>query len=136
MAIVPELGKGQNVLEISGTAAVDLSSSQYMFVVLTLSVSSGRFTVSLPSGQGVTHMGILQNAPAAGEQADVRVIGTTKVVANAAFDIGPITPAASTGKAGAATSGDFVTAQALQAASAANHKVWCMVNGCNPAQIN
>ena len=130
MAVVSELGKGEKVLEISGEASVDLSSSQYCFVVVTTSQSSGRFKVSLPSGQGVQYLGILQNAPAAGAQADVRIIGTTKVKANAAFDAGKLlTPAAATGKAGAAASGDYTNCQALQAASAANHLVWCSIGG-------
>ena len=137
MAIVKELGKGENILEIAGAATEDLSSSQYCLVAIKTGVSSGHFTVSLPSGQGVQTLGVLQNTPASGEQANVRVLGTTKVVANGTFNCGTLlTPAATTGKAGAASSGDYVIGVALQAAAEANHEVWCAVNGINPAQVN
>lgn len=137
MAVKTEYGKGQNVVEISGEASEDLSSSQYCLVSVTTGQSSGAFKISLPSGQGVDCIGILQNAPASGEQADVRIFGLTKVVANTTFNAGTLlTPAAATGKAGTAASDDYVIGRALQASAEANHIVWCAVNGMNPGQIN
>lgn len=137
MAIKIEMGKGQNVLELAGTAAVDLSGSQYCMVSLTLSVTSGRFTVSLPSGQGVKTLGVLQNTPKQGEAAAVRVIGTTKVKAIGSFDADSLlTPADATGAAAEAATGEWSTMRALQAAEGAGHLVFCVVNGAVPAQLN
>ncbi len=71
------------VLDISYEAAEDLSDDQYHFVVLN---SSGK--VRRPDAAGEIAEGILQNAPESGQAAQVRVIGDSKLVANAALGIG------------------------------------------------
>jgi hypothetical protein len=71
------------VLDMSFVAAEDLSSDQYKFVVLNSSRQVRR-----PDAAGEIALGILQNAPASGEAASVRVIGTSKLTANAALAVG------------------------------------------------
>lgn len=108
------------VLDLPFEAAEDLSSDQYRFVVLT----SAR-TVRRPDSETEDVLGILQNAPGSGEAASVRIIGTSKLVANAALAVGTfVRPeyvgAADAGK-GKSVSGapaDRARAQVLQAAGA------------------
>jgi hypothetical protein len=71
------------ILDLSFEAAEDLSSDQYSFVVLT---STG--TVRRPDSEAEVALGVLQNAPASGEAAVVRILGTTKVTTNALLAIG------------------------------------------------
>jgi len=71
------------ILDLTFPAAEDLTNDQYRFVVLT---SSG--TVRRPDSESEIAIGILQNAPAAGEAAVVRLVGVSKVQANDAIGIG------------------------------------------------
>lgn len=71
------------ILDISGPAAEDLSADQYCFVVMT---SAG--TIRRPDTEAEVATGILQNAPASGEAAAVRVSGISKLQANDALGIG------------------------------------------------
>jgi len=70
------------VLDISLEAAEDLSSYQYHFVTLD---SDGK--VQLLNAAGDTVIGVLQNDPKSGEEASVRVLGVSKVVANDALAV-------------------------------------------------
>ena len=130
MAIIEEFGKGQMILDLSFDVAADLSDLQYCAVIYTASVSSGKATLSAPGGQGVICAGILQNSDAdtAGDNGNIRTIGTSKVKANATFDAGvELTIADSTGELEAASSGDYVVAISLQAAAEANHLVYAQL---------
>lgn len=60
------------ILDVSFEAGEDLSSDQYRIVIL----SSGK--VYRPNASTDHPLGILQNAPASGEAARVRVIGVSK----------------------------------------------------------
>jgi hypothetical protein len=71
------------ILDLSFPAAEDLSSDQYSFVVLT---TSG--TVRRPDSEAEVALGVLQNAPASGAAAVVRIAGVTKLTANDALAIG------------------------------------------------
>lgn len=71
------------VMDVSYLAAEDLSSDQYKFVVLT---SSG--TVRRPDSELEVPLGILQNDPASGEVAVVRIHGISKLSASKALAIG------------------------------------------------
>ena len=71
------------VLDLSFTAAEDLSSHQYRFVHLASAT-----TVDLLDSASEMPIGILQNAPESGEQATVRVLGVSKLVMNAAVTVG------------------------------------------------
>ncbi|RJQ22025.1 MAG: hypothetical protein C4560_03090 [Nitrospiraceae bacterium] len=71
------------ILDLSFEAAEDLSSDQYTFVVLT---SAGK--VRRPDSETEVCLGILQNAPASGEAAAVRISGVSKLAVNDAIGIG------------------------------------------------
>ncbi|MCE5335248.1 MAG: hypothetical protein LLG06_11755 [Desulfobacteraceae bacterium] len=71
------------ILDLAFPAAEDLTSDQYKFVVLA---SDG--TVRRPDTEAEVALGILQNAPAAGEAAAVRILGVSKLEVNAALGIG------------------------------------------------
>jgi len=71
------------LLDLAFEANEDLSDDQYTFVVLT---STGK--VRRPDSEAEPALGILQNAPEAGEAATVRIAGVSKLVANDALSIG------------------------------------------------
>jgi len=71
------------ILDVSKEAGEDLSNDQYRFVVLT---STG--TVRRPDSETEVAFGILQNAPASGEAAVVRILGISKLQVNATLAIG------------------------------------------------
>lgn len=108
------------LLDVSYVAAEDLSSDQYRGVVLT---STG---VRRPNSAIEQPIGILQNKPASGEEAAVRLIGCggiSKVQANAAIAIGIIVgmeyvSAADAGKAQAAVSGQYPLGVIVEASDA------------------
>ena len=63
------------ILDIGFLAGEDLSNDQYRFVIL----SGGK--VHRPNAAGDKAVGVLQNNPAAGEAASVRMLGISKLVA-------------------------------------------------------
>jgi len=71
------------VLDFSYMAAEDLSSYQYHFVCID---TDGK--IALMNTVADVPVGVLQNAPAAGEEATVRHLGISKVVANGALNEG------------------------------------------------
>lgn len=94
-------------------AGQDLSAKQYHFVVIA---TDGQID---PSGDGAMANGVLQNNPsAAGQAAAVATIGSTRVVAGAAFEEGVLLAANSVGRANAATSGEYILAIAKEQAAA------------------
>jgi len=70
-------------LDISFLAAEDLSAMQYRFVHL-----ANDTTVDMLDSGSEFPIGVLQNAPASGEVAVVRIDGTSKLVMNAAIAVG------------------------------------------------
>lgn len=62
------------ILDVSYPAAEDLSSDQYRIVVLDTQ------QVRRPNATTDIGLGVLQNAPASGEAASIRVIGVSKIV--------------------------------------------------------
>jgi hypothetical protein len=70
------------ILDLPFVAAEDLSDDQYRFVVLA---STG---VRRPDSEAEVGLGILQNAPESGEAANVRILGTSKLVSAAALTVG------------------------------------------------
>lgn len=70
------------ILDMSFVAAEDLSNDKYRFVILA---STG---IRRPDSETEVAIGVLQNAPASGEAAVVRVIGVSKLQANAALGVG------------------------------------------------
>lgn len=71
------------ILDISFEAAEDLTNDQYRFVVLTSTRTARR-----PDSETEVAVGILQNAPAIGEAAVVRLIGISKFQSNDALGVG------------------------------------------------
>lgn len=63
------------ILDIPFTAQEDLSDDQYRIVVLNTTYK----TVQRPDAGSDIPLGVLQNNPAAGEPAQVRVLGVSKV---------------------------------------------------------
>lgn len=63
------------ILDVSYEAAEDLSSDQYR--ILTMDASTGK--VKRPDAATDHPLGVLQNAPGAGEAAVVRLIGISKI---------------------------------------------------------
>ncbi len=72
----------QRILDESFVAAEDLSNDQYRWVVL------GASGVRRPDSETEVLLGILQNAPAAGEAAAVRLAGRSKLQVNGALGVG------------------------------------------------
>jgi hypothetical protein len=71
------------VLDFSFKAAEDLRNYQYHFVKI-----DANNTVKLLDSNSELPDGVLQNAPNAGEEATVRNLGISKVVANAGLTVG------------------------------------------------
>jgi len=102
------------VLEKSFKAATDLSGNQYYFVKQT-----GDGEVNLCNTLGEFSYGVLQNKPESGKAANVRLEGTSKVVASGAIARDSYVTTNASGKAVATTTaGHFVRGIALQSASA------------------
>jgi hypothetical protein len=106
------------VLDLSFPAAEDLSLDQYRWVVLA---ASG---VRRPDNETEVKLGILQNKPALGEAAQVRIIGQSRLEMNDAIGVGSFVKAeyvsATDAGKGKDASGALAYAQAfvLEAASA------------------
>jgi len=71
------------ILDLAWKTFEDLSGDQYHFVVLT---STG--LIRRPDSGTEVAIGILQNAPVAGEAAVVRIAGVSKLVMNSAIGVG------------------------------------------------
>ena len=105
--------------DISFLAAESLATHQYRFVVQATDT-----TVQMANGATEIPVGILQNAPASGEVAVVRVEGTSKLVMNAAVAVATLVKneyvgATDNGKGDAAdTDGDYARGLVIQASGA------------------
>ena len=105
--------------DISYIAKEDLSDYQYRFVV-----QEDDDEVRLANATGDVPLGVLQNNPATGEAAVVRINGTSKIVANDALTVGTFVKneyvgAADNGKADEAdTDKDIVRGVVIMAAGA------------------
>ena len=92
-------------------AAADLSSSQFLFVEMD---TNGDVTVANAAGEDC--VGVLQNAPANGAIAIVRVHGPSRVIGSAAVNPGALVATTSAGKSKAAVAGKTDTSDAGAAA--------------------
>jgi hypothetical protein len=99
------------------TAAADLSSKQYHFVVL-----ASASTVNVATAITNAPIGILQNAPESGESAIVAVSGVSKVVADGTLAAGNFIGTSADAQADAISPGTdttvYMMGQCLGAASA------------------
>lgn len=106
-----EYGEMKTVtLEANG----DLTALQYEFVIMT---AANRVGLAVDAGVE-TLVGVLQNKPAAaGRAATVAVLGETKIVAGGSVTVNDLITTNASGRATAATSGDYVMGRALVAAT-------------------
>tara|TARA_A100001391_G_scaffold70347_3_gene44943 strand:- start:3554 stop:3931 length:378 start_codon:yes stop_codon:yes gene_type:complete len=96
------------------SAASDLSAKQYHFVKL-----ASETTVDIISANTDTPIGVLMNKPAAGEAAEICVLGIAKVKAHGSVTFGQVLGTTSAGKAEANPGAtQKVMGQAIQDASA------------------
>ena len=104
----------QTLRTIAAPASTDLSASQFCFVVVN---SSGQ--LALPSAGGEAD-GILQDKPnAQGVQAELAVLGVSKVVVGTGgVTAGDLLAADASGKAVTATSGNKILGRALATGAA------------------
>lgn len=86
------------------TASASLTTSQYYFVKM-----SGNRTVTVCNGVTDIPIGVLQNAPASGAEAEVCAVGLTKISANEALTAGNIVGVSSDGQAQVVTLGSETT---------------------------
>lgn len=92
------MGYGINTgYDISLVAAADLSADQFCFVAVN---SSGEAALA---GAGAAALGVLQGAPTAGEAAQIRVMGVSKVVAGGTITAGNLISSNASGQAVAYT---------------------------------
>lgn len=120
-------------VKITLVAGGDLSSSQYKFVKLN---ASGQAVICAAATD--IPIGVLQNDPASGAEAEVLVSGGTKIVAGAAIGEGAQIGTSATGKAVALVAGTdttkFVVGTIITESGADGDIVTAVVNCANPGR--
>lgn len=118
-------------VKVTLVAGADLSGAQYKFVKLN---SSGQAVVC--SGATDLPIGVLQNDPASGAEAEVLVVGGTKIIAGAAIGEGAQIGTSSAGKAAALVAGTdttkYVAGALLTESGADGDIVTAVINCANP----
>lgn len=105
-------------------AGADLSALQYTFVKLN---TAGRVVAATTAGEKV--IGVLFNAPRAGQACEIVHHGIVPVKANAAIATTGLIMTSATGKAvTAATTGSTIVGYALETAAAADEIISAFVN--------
>jgi hypothetical protein len=121
-------------VKVTLVAGADLSAKQYNFVKLN---SSGQ-AIAVAAITDVP-VGVLQNAPTSGQEAEVLIVGGTKLVASEAITLPAFLSVASTGKADKIATTDttqYVVGQAITAAGADADVITAVVNCANPTRAN
>lgn len=90
-------------VKITAVAGADLSAAQYKFVKW----SSGQVVVCAAATD--IPCGVLQNSPTSGQEAEVTVVGGTKIVGSASISVGSLVGTSSAGKAAALVAGTDTT---------------------------
>jgi len=120
-------------VKITLVAAADLSAKQYYFVKIN---TSGQ--AALCAAATDKPIGVLQNTPTAGQEAQVLVIGGTKVVCSASLDEGVAIGTTSVGKAGAKVVGtdttNYIVGQIILAGGADLDIATAVINCASPAR--
>lgn len=120
-------------VKVTLVAAADLSALQYTFVKLD---SAGKAAAATAATD--IPCGVLQNAPTAGQEAEVLIVGGTKIVAGAAIGEGALVGTSSTGKAVALVAGTdttkYVVGTLLTESGASGDVVTAVVNCANPGR--
>lgn len=121
-------------VKVTLVAGADLSAAQYKFVKLN---TSGQ-AVAVAAITDVP-VGVLQNAPTSGQEAEVLIVGGTKLVASEAITLPAFLSVSSTGKADKIATTDttqYVVGQAITAAGADADVITAVVNCANPTRAN
>ena len=114
-------------VKVTLVAGADLSALQYRFVKLDSSWQAVKFAANTD-----LHIGVLQNAPTSGQEAEVLVVGGTKLVAGEAVAEGAVLSTTSVGKAdsiavGTATT-QYILGTALTEVAAADEILTAVIN--------
>lgn len=121
---------GPPLIVDSAPAGADLSTKQYHFVKL----SSG--TAVLCTAATDLPIGVLQNKPVAGREAEWIALGPSPVIADGALTEGALIGPSADSQADAKVPGtdvtEYVCGRVLQAASAADEIVDAYINCVNP----
>ena len=123
-------------VDLTFTASGDLSAGQYKFVKLTGTGDQ----VAICNGATDIPVGILQSKPtAAGQAATVRVLGVSKVQADASLTVGTLIGTSGDGQADAKAVTDtteYVVGAVIGAAGAAGEIATVLINCLNPTRAN
>ena len=118
-------------VKVTLVAAADLSTKQYTFVKLDANGAA----VSASSATDIP-IGVLQNAPISGQEAEVLIVGGTKIVAGAALNEGAQIGTSTAGKAVALVAGTdttkYVLGTIITESGADNNIVTAVINCANP----
>ncbi len=120
-------------VKITRVAGADLSALQYTFVKL-----STTDTVVTCTAATDIPIGVLQNAPTSGQEAEVLIVGGTKLTAGATIAIGNILGTTSAGAASVLTTSDttkFVLGTAISGGASAEI-ITAVINCANPTRAN
>ena len=120
-------------VKVTLVAGADLSALQYTFVKLN---SSGE-AIAAAAATDIP-IGVLQNAPTSGQEAEVLIVGGTKIVAGAAIGEGALVGTGATGKAVALVAGTdttkYVVGTLLTESAADGNIVTAVINCANPGR--
>ena len=124
--------EGPQAVKLTGlTASADLSAKQYYFVKV-----SGNNTVTVCAALTDVPIGVLQNAPASGAEAEVLCVGVTKISADAALTAGNLIGPSADGQADPRTIGTdtthYVAGTVLVGVSNAAELATAVINCANP----
>lgn len=115
------------------TASADLSAKQFYFVKM-----SGVNTVTVCAATTDKPIGVLQNAPVSGAEAEVCVIGVTKLSSDVALTAGNLLCTSSDGQGAIMTPGTdttkYTVGTAITTTGAANELATAFVNCASPAR--
>ena len=120
-------------VKITRVAGADLSALQYTFVKL-----STTDTVVTCTAATDIPIGVLQNAPTSGQEAEVLIVGGTKLTAGATIAIGNILGVTATGTASVLTVSDttkYVLGSAISGGASAEI-ITAVINCANPTRAN
>ena len=104
-------------------AGADLSAKQYLFVKIDANGDA------VLAGNGENAIGVLQNAPASGEAANIAVAGVSKVIIGdtTSLDSGVVISSDANGKATLGVSTDFALAILIEDTTANDDVVSCLI---------
>ncbi len=120
-------------VKITRVAGADLSALQYTFVKL-----STTDTVVTCTAATDIPIGVLQNAPTSGQEAEILIVGGTKLTAGATVAIGDLLGVTSAAKASVVTTSDttkYVLGSAISG-GASNDVITAVINCANPTRAN